>query len=121
MPSPTCCREDLAALLQAELFKSLADPVRLQVVERLALATEPKTVTDVQECCGVHLSGVSRHLRQLREVGVVRAEKQGREVRYSLRRAELVRRLRALADALEGVAPDEPADEAPPTPGGDER
>ncbi len=37
----SCCGVDLTGLLVPELFKSLADPVRLQVVSRLVLAREP--------------------------------------------------------------------------------
>lgn len=112
MPTPPrCCGVDLESLLDAELFKSLADPVRLQVVLRLALGKQSQTVTEVQECCGVHLSGVSRHLRQLREAGVVQAEKTGREVRYVLRRSALSTHLRTLADALDAL----PAPEKEPS------
>ncbi|MDF1800692.1 MAG: metalloregulator ArsR/SmtB family transcription factor [Planctomycetota bacterium] len=107
--SSSCCgpdpSSDLLAQLTPDLFRSLADPVRLQVVARLALASEPLTVSDVQSCCGVHLSGVSRHLKQLREAGVVEATKVGREVRYQLGRVELVARLRSLADLIESSDP----------------
>lgn len=96
-----CCGVNLDALLLPDFFRSLADPVRLQVVSRLALAGAPLTVTEVQECCGVHLSGVSRHLRQLREAGVVTSEKSGRTVRYTLCHETLIRHLRGIADALE--------------------
>ena len=93
----------LEQLLEPDFFKSLSDPVRLQVVVRLLCATEPQTVTEVQGCCGVHLSGVSRHLAALKAVGIVEAAKSGREVRYSLRASDLSRRLRALADAIEAA------------------
>ena len=94
-----CCGP--GQLLDPELFKSLADPVRLQVVARLAVVAAPMTVSEVTDCCGVHLSGVSRHLKTLREAGVVESEKVGREVRYRLVREHLVERLRQLADLLE--------------------
>jgi DNA-binding transcriptional ArsR family regulator len=98
-----CC-SGLEASLSVELFRSLGDPVRLQVLMRLARQSEAMTVSDVTGCCGVHLSGVSRHLKILREAGVVEAEKVGREVRYRLARTELVRRLRGIADALEACS-----------------
>ena len=92
--------------LRPDLFRALCDPTRLQVLGRLALAKGPQTVTEVAGCCGVHLSGVSRHLACLREVGVVEAVKEGREVRYSLRREELTHALRSLADAIDGCGRD---------------
>ncbi len=107
---PGCCdpSEELGSLLTPALFRSLADPVRLQVVARLALATGPMTVSEVTDCCGVHLSGVSRHLKTLREAGVVEAEKVGREVRYRLVRDHLVSHLRQLADLLESTGTPNP-------------
>ena len=91
----------LEAHLRPELFRALGDPTRLALVARLAGATEPITVTEASTCCGVHLSGVSRHLSHLAQVGIVRAEREGREVRYELNHDELAAALRGLADALE--------------------
>ena len=61
-------------------------------------------VTEAAECCGIHFSGVSRHLAILRRAGVVRADKQGREVRYELEVGALASTLRGIADALEEMA-----------------
>ncbi|NNL68138.1 MAG: helix-turn-helix transcriptional regulator, partial [Myxococcales bacterium] len=61
----------------------------------------PLTVTEASACCGIHFSGVSRHLTQLRRAGVVRAEKQGREVHYELEAGALVSTLRGVAGAIE--------------------
>ncbi len=98
---PPACSEALEGHLRPHLFRALCDPTRLAVIGRLALAAQPLTVTEVAGCCDVHLSGVSRHLATLREVGVVVAEKEGREVRYALDCVELGRALRGLADALD--------------------
>ncbi len=101
---PADSEEGLRRLLQPELFRSLADPTRLQVLFRLACAGAPQTVTEVAGCCGVHLSGVSRHLAALRSAGVVRAQRSGREVRYALDRTRLTTALRNLADAVDRCA-----------------
>lgn len=99
--APETCRTALAESLRPELFRALCDPTRIAVVCRLATASRPLTVTEVSDCCGVHLSGVSRHLATLRDAGVIRAEKHGREVRYELDCERLTTTLRGLADALE--------------------
>ena len=91
----------LAAQLRPELFRALADPTRLQLLCRLMLASGPQTVTEVSSCCGVHLSGVSRHLGVLRDAGVVSAAKEGREVRYSPEAGRITAALRGMADAIE--------------------
>ena len=102
--TPLDPEEGLKRLLAPDLFRSLADPTRLQVLLRLACAPAPQTVTEVASCCGVHLSGVSRHLSALRDAGVVLSERSGREVRYALDRGHLTSTLRELADAIDCCA-----------------
>lgn len=58
-------------------------------------------MTALGGCCSVDLSVVSRHLRVLRDAGVVEARKQGKEVFYRVRSTALAGILRGLADALE--------------------
>jgi DNA-binding transcriptional ArsR family regulator len=96
----TCC-EGLSSVLSPTLFKALCDPNRLAILVRLAESCAPSTVSEIAECCPVNLSVVSRHLAQLREAGVLSAERRGKQVYYSARAEELVRTLRAIADALE--------------------
>ena len=95
------CRSALSRELRPELFRALADPTRLLLVGRLAASAEPLSVTDLQSCCGVHISGVSRQLALLRDADVVDAEREGREVRYRLRFDTVTGALRGLADALD--------------------
>ena len=97
----TDCRTILQDQLRPELFRALCDPNRLTLVARLASATGPLTVTEASTCCGVHISGVSRHLAILRDAGVLQATKEGREVRYELDCGALASALRQLADSLE--------------------
>jgi DNA-binding transcriptional ArsR family regulator len=87
--------------LDPEVFRALGDSVRLLLVARLANAARSLTVTEVSSCCGVHLSGVSRHLKILRDAGIVTAQKDGREVRYTLECGELAATLRVIAAALD--------------------
>ena len=100
-PLPAACATALAAQLRPEVFAALCDPTRLALVARLATASGPLTVTEAAGCCGVHISGTSRHLALLKSAGIVRAERQGREVRYELDCDALVGTLRGLADAIE--------------------
>ena len=106
------CIAALERNLRPELFRVLADPTRLGLLGRLILCSEPSTVGELGDCCGVHISGVSRHLAALREAGVVHAERRGREVLYRPDCAVLVESLRGLADAIEDCR----ASCCPPTP-----
>ncbi len=99
-----CC-SGLGGLLAPKLFKALCDPNRVAILVRLAEACVPRAVSEVAECCTVDLSVVSRHLAQLRDAGILQAERRGKEVLYSVRVGELVRTLRAIADALERCCP----------------
>lgn len=108
----TRCGPAMLAFVQWEqLFKALGDAQRLTLLGRLATASGPLTVTEASECCGIHISGVSRHLQILKQAGVVEAEKRGREVVYRLGERELVSTLRGVADALERCCCGEPTKE----------
>ncbi|MHC4471901.1 MAG: ArsR/SmtB family transcription factor [Planctomycetota bacterium] len=87
-------------------FLALSDPTRLEVVLRLAGSPRPQTVTEITSCCGVHISGVSRHLAKLRRAGLVSAEKSGREVRYTLNTKDLAALLRRIAEMVERCCDD---------------
>jgi ArsR family transcriptional regulator, arsenate/arsenite/antimonite-responsive transcriptional repressor len=99
-----CCA-DLGSVLTPKLFKALCDPNRVALLVRLAESCAPCTVSQVAECCPINLSVVSRHLAQLRDAGILHAERHGKEVRYSVRGQELVQTLRAMADAIERCCP----------------
>ena len=98
---PARCVRALDDHLQPELFQALCDPARIALVAHLAASGRPLTVTEASACCGIHFSGVSRHLAILRRAGVVRSEKQGREVHYELEIGALTSSLRGIAEALE--------------------
>jgi len=100
-----CCA-GLAACLDPRLFKALGDRTRVAILARLASACGAMAVSEV--ACGlpVDLSVVSRHLAQLRDAGIVAAERRGKEVVYSVLYPGLARTLRALADALERCCPE---------------
>jgi ArsR family transcriptional regulator len=98
---------DEITILQAEVLKTLASPRRLEILHELARG--PIEVGRLAEAIGASQPNVSQHLATLRAVGLVDAERDGREVRYRLAdpdvmvacgimRGVLERRLRRLAD-----------------------
>ena len=98
LSSWNCCSPEQAETTQ--LFQALADPTRQMLLWQLLQAKGEVCVSDLSECCGIHLSGVSRHLAQLREAGIIDAHKEGRTVYYRLRPEPLASTLYALADAV---------------------
>lgn len=72
--------DELAHL--ADTFQMLASPARLRIVE--ALAERELCVCDLSAVVGVSASAVSHHLRQLRQMRIVRYRKDGRMAYYHL-------------------------------------
>ena len=80
------------------LFKSLADPTRRALFERLSRDGE-QTVRMLTESGNISQPAVSKHLRVLKHAGMVRARHQGRETHYSAQ----PRALKPLVDAQQNV------------------
>ena len=64
------------------LFKTLADPTRRAIFERLARGGE-QTVWMLTERAGVSQPAVSKHLGVLKLAGLVRDRREGRQTHYS--------------------------------------
>ena len=69
--------------MHIDVFHTLADPTRLQIVE--ALLQGERAVNDLVERVDIHQSGVSRHLRILGDAGFVQVRPDGQRRLYSLR------------------------------------
>jgi len=68
---------------RAVIVKAMAHPSRLYMLERLK--ARPHCVCELAELIGADKSTVSKHLTVLKNAGLVSSERQGSEVRYSLR------------------------------------
>ena len=95
----------IRALVPRELFRALCDPTRVALLDRLACGCEPQSVGEMATAVSVDLSVVSRNLRQLRDTGLLRCQRDGKRVLYRLDTSEVVAQLRSLADALESCCP----------------
>jgi ArsR family transcriptional regulator, arsenate/arsenite/antimonite-responsive transcriptional repressor len=89
------------ATATAELFKALADPARVRIVNLLASAGEPVCACHLNEPVGLSQPTVSHHLKKLVEAGLLDREQRGKWAYFSLR-PESVEKLAAVAD-LQGV------------------
>jgi ArsR family transcriptional regulator len=92
---------DEEAVATAELFKALAYPARVRIVNLLAAAREPVCACHLYEPVGLSQPTVSHHLKKLVEAGLLEREQRGKWAYFSLR-ADAVEKLSAVAD-LKGV------------------
>lgn len=63
------------------VFRSLADPTRRMLFERLCLAGE-QTVAALTEQAGISQPAVSKHLAVLKQAGLVSGRQEGRLTHY---------------------------------------
>ena len=85
------------AAATAELFRSLADPARVRIVNVLATAGEPVCACELYEPLGLSQPTVSHHLKKLTDAGLLHREQRGKWAYFTLRR-EAVEKLAAVAD-----------------------
>jgi ArsR family transcriptional regulator, arsenate/arsenite/antimonite-responsive transcriptional repressor len=103
-----CCAP-LGALSQAEaeatarLFKALADPHRVKIINLLATSPDPVCVCNFTGPLNLSQPTVSHHLKKLVQAGLLEREQRGVWAYYSLNR-EALGRLAAAAD-LQGATP----------------
>ncbi len=100
-----CCAESLQSMMDPRFFQALGDPRRLSILAWLASAGRPRSVGEVAQCCPTDMSVVSRHLAQMRDTGIVEAEKKGKEVFYRVNYRALAQTFRAMADAIDNCCP----------------
>ena len=63
--------------MRRDVFQAIADPVRRDIIE--LLANETLTVNTVAEKFNVSRPAISKHLKILKECGIIVINKQGRE------------------------------------------
>ena len=70
------------AATTADAFNAVAEPRRRRILDLLADGERP--VNELVQLLGIPQPAVSKHLRVLREAGLVHVREDGRERRYSL-------------------------------------
>jgi DNA-binding transcriptional ArsR family regulator len=73
--------EPLVELI-AERFRVIGEPMRIRILDHLR--DGPATVNELRDALGATQQNVSKHLAVLHQAGIVRREKQGNHVRYSI-------------------------------------
>jgi ArsR family transcriptional regulator, arsenate/arsenite/antimonite-responsive transcriptional repressor len=92
----TCCRPldtpsltDDDAEAAANLFKALADPARVRLVNLLATSEEPVCVCELIAPLGLSQPTVSHHLKKLTVAGLLDREQRGVWAFYTVNRDAL--------------------------------
>lgn len=81
----------------AGLFKAIADPTRVRLVNLLANAGEPRCVCELVDELDLAQATISHHLKVLLGAGLLRREERGKWSFFSLE-PEACRRLGTLVD-----------------------
>lgn len=84
--------------LHADICSALADPTRILIL--YLLAENPHTVGELTEKLSTSQSTTSRHLKVLRDRGLVNAVRQAQSVEYSLNDPRIVQALDILRVVL---------------------
>ena len=76
--------ENLEILLaQAEVFKALAHPTRIFIVEQLL--KRERCVNELTKMIGVEMPTISKHLSVLKNVGLIASRKESNNVFYRIK------------------------------------
>ena len=70
------------ATTTSDAFNAVAEPRRREILNYLAMQERP--VGEIVAALGLEQPSVSKHLRVLRDVGLVRVRREGRNMLYSL-------------------------------------
>ena len=81
-PIPTSLLDEHTAAHVAELFRAFSDTSRVRIL--FALTPQEMNVNALAELVGISDSAVSHHLRSLRQMELVVARREGKEVFYRI-------------------------------------
>ncbi len=98
-----CC--GIPGIPDSRFLKAISDPTRLKILAYLIEAKDSSTVSEISGNFPIDISVVSRHLAILKDEGILLAEKQGKEVHYSVRFEFLSSILRSFATTIESCCP----------------
>lgn|SRR5690606_26504509 len=96
-------RRSLQKAIDTDMFRALAEPVRVEILGALLRAGGSTRVGDVASSINIDASGVSRHLRELARAGVVSIDRRGRERWCTLELDGLIERFSTLVQSLENL------------------
>jgi DNA-binding transcriptional ArsR family regulator len=85
-------------LLHARICSAISEPNRILLL--YAVADKPLNVNNLAEIVGISQSAASRHLKVLRERGLIQAQRDGTQVIYSLADDRFIQALDLLREVM---------------------
>jgi DNA-binding transcriptional ArsR family regulator len=89
-------------MTRAKIFKALAHPSRLFILEQLAEGE--RCVYELTDMIGADISTISKHLSVLKSAGVIHAEKRGLQVFYRLKMPCILRFFECVGEVIQSNA-----------------
>ncbi|RLC98269.1 MAG: transcriptional regulator [Chloroflexi bacterium] len=93
--------EQEISLLHTHICEGLGDPKRVLIL--YLLADQPRNVTELTEALGVSQPTVSHHLKLLRDRCLVKAERDGTSIYYSLADQRIIEALNIMREMLADI------------------
>jgi ArsR family transcriptional regulator len=87
--------------LHNSVCRALADPTRIMILYTLAVG--PQNVSELVEALDCPQSTISRHLKVLRDRGLVAPRREGPNVYYSLTEPKLIQAVDLMREVLRSV------------------
>ncbi len=84
--------------LHARICSAISEPNRILLI--YAVAEKPQNVNNLAEVVGISQSAASRHLKVLRDRGIILAERDGAQVIYSLADDRFIQALDLLREVM---------------------
>lgn len=81
----------------SDILKTIAHPVRLEIVDLLR-ENQKLSVTDIYEKLGLQQAVASHHLTLLKDKTVLKSEKNGKNIFYSLDKPQLLKVIDCMED-----------------------
>lgn len=98
-PNIENCRKEFDEVFQIEYYKSLFDPVRIEIIRFLSFEG-PSNISKIAENFSQDRSVISRHLDLLYRNGVITKEKISRYTIYSVNLLNIIEKFQGTAENL---------------------
>jgi ArsR family transcriptional regulator len=95
LAAPTLSDDEAEAT--ADLFRALADPARVKILNLLATSGDAVCVCELTEPLGLSQPTVSHHLKKLTDVGLLEREQEGKWAYFTIN-SEAMARVAVVAD-----------------------